>query len=230
MTERNLKNINTIDSLFVKCGWTGSIITFFANNLVNILSFISIIPFIDDRIHKRFNLSSEHLWPRECFVLFIVIFPIILFSLSGNQCLWLPWVGGFCLLNVLSAFLREIIVAPQVTSDRTQGTIIVRNLRRYLIIALLHAITIIVCFAMLLLYFGEQFDPEISDHITALYQSALTFTTLGYGDIKPVENSTIGRVLVIFELAFFILFLGVKLPIAASSLDVNPSTHEDPGD
>jgi hypothetical protein len=80
----------------------------------------------------------------------------------------------------------------------------------------------VLCFAILFLYSGLQFNPSISDPVTALYQSALTFTTLGYGEITPVSN--IAKWIVIFELAFFILFIGLKFPVAISMFRVKQRT------
>src|SRR5699024_10338123 len=34
-------------------------------------------------------------------------------------------------------------------------------------------------------YLGEQFDPHITDLVTALYFSMVTMSTVGYGDITP---------------------------------------------
>ena len=158
------------------------------------------------------------LWPRELFVVLLVLLPtLLLFSLEST-CFWLPWIGGIGLLNVFSAILRDVIVAPQKYRDDKGGFILVRSRLRWMLIAPLQAYSIIICFAMLLLYYGKSFDPNIADHITALYQSALTFTTLGYGDIQPICNE--GKILVVLELLFFFFFIGIKLPIAASVVRV----------
>ncbi|NUM36348.1 MAG: two pore domain potassium channel family protein [Candidatus Brocadiae bacterium] len=34
------------------------------------------------------------------------------------------------------------------------------------------------------------FAPELNEYPKALYFSAVTFTTLGYGDVKPLWNSS----------------------------------------
>lgn len=35
-------------------------------------------------------------------------------------------------------------------------------------------------------YLGKQFDPNITDWVTAIYYSVVTMTTVGYGDINPI--------------------------------------------
>ena len=40
------------------------------------------------------------------------------------------------------------------------------------------------------LYFGNQFKPPIEDVVSALYFSVITMTTVGYGDILPIDQSS----------------------------------------
>jgi len=74
------------------------------------------------------------------------------------------------------------------------------------------------CFAILLLRWSADSCPPICDPLTALYQSFLTFTTLGYGEIHPATGW--GRALITVELLFFLIFLGLRLPLAVSVMRV----------
>ena len=40
------------------------------------------------------------------------------------------------------------------------------------------------------LYLGEQFNPPITDPVSALYFSVITMATVGYGDILPIDPSS----------------------------------------
>ena len=214
-------NHNLDQGLFAPWNYTGSVITTSANWLVNLLNILSILTIFDHIIHNK--IRADKLWPRELFVLFVVFLPTFSFVSISPKSLISPTIGVFALINVLSAVLRDVVLAPQKYRDENGGYILVRSRLRWLLIAPLQAYTIIVCFAILLLHFGQHFDPKIIDKTTALYQSALTFTTLGYGDIKPVD--ALSKAIVIIELLFFFLFIGIKLPIAASVVRVKSVTE-----
>jgi len=94
----------------------------------------------------------------------------------------------------------------------------IRNISRWLIFSGINIFQIVLCFAILMKSYGYQFSKTILDWETALYQSILTFTTLGYGEYVPICNGT--KFLVIFELAAFILIIGFKLPIAINVIKV----------
>jgi hypothetical protein len=129
------------------------------------------------------------------------------------------WVIAFYgLLDVLGATLRDVVVAPQVHRDREGGYIPIRDRLRWLLLVPLNVVEVVLCFAIFLLYYGNQFKPVIADSLTALYQSALTFTTLGYGDFTPTGRA--GQIVVSLELVFFMVFLAVKLPIAISVIRI----------
>ena len=188
---------------------------------MSLITILSILPIIDLCIPEKIVLEKR--WIRELYVVIQVFIPTFLLFYLDPACVLLPCIGFVGLLNVLSAFLRDIIVAPQKYRDEKGGYILIRGRLRWMLIAPLQAYSIVICFALLLLYFGNEFCPNISNHITALYQSALTFTTLGYGDIKPIGDQ--GKLLVILELLFFFLFIGLKLPIAVSVIRVKSTTE-----
>jgi hypothetical protein len=210
----NLKEIDP--SLFAPWGWTGSIIITPINWAVNILTLCSILPIIDLAIPKK--LKIDKLWPREVFVISVAVLPTLSMVLLNPKNWVQVLISVMCLLNVCGAILRDLIVAPQKHSDHQGSYILVRSRLRWFLIAPFQAYSIIICFAIMFLDYGNQFNPIISDSLTAIYQSTLTFTTLGYGDIKPI--CFIGKVLVISELFFFFLFIGIKLPISASLVRV----------
>ena len=124
------------------------------------------------------------------------------------------FVGVYVLLDVLGATLADIVINPQNRRHETGSYILVRSGLRWLLMVPLNVAQVVLGFALLLRFYGHQFSPQVDNPIMALYQSTLTFTTLGYGDIRPVGTG--GRVLVCLELAFFLVFLAIKLPIAVS--------------
>ena len=138
---------------------------------------------------------------------------VALFSLSpgGSVGLAIAIYG----LVVVAALLRDVIHAPLTTVD---GTIAIRSGPRWMVLALLGAVQVATCFAVILLKWGHDFKPPISDPTTALYQSAVTFTTLGYGEITPATQT--GKIIVLSELCFFFVVFAARLPLAVSVLRV----------
>lgn len=130
-------------------------------------------------------------------------------------------IAFYGLAGVMAALLRDAVYSPLKNSDQEGGFISIRNRPRWMVLAYLALVQVALCFAILFLAWGTDFRPPITDPVTALYQSAVTLTTLGYGDILP--GSPAGKKLVVAELFFFLAFLGVRLPLAVSVLRVKSS-------
>jgi len=145
----------------------------------------------------------------------LVALTTLLFACHEKSILTIAAV--YSLVDVTAATFRDIAVSPAIYSDAEGPYIGVRNPLRWMLMAPLNAIQVIISFALLYrtLPVGA-FAKPIGDSITALYFSTVTFTTLGYGDISPTEST--GKLLVTIELLFFLMFLGIKLPIAVSLL------------
>jgi voltage-gated potassium channel len=158
------------------------------------------------------------------------------------------WTGYalviFILLDVLQSFLRDILANPlaelttwakntkesklSLFARAVPAKIAVRGTTRWLMLGLVNVFQIIVGFAVLFLYHGSQFSPPIENWITATYHSILTFTTLGYGDIRPICE--VGRMVAGFELLFFVCFVVMRVPIAVSAICVRPSSPKSRGE
>jgi len=203
--------------IFAPFNWSsGSIIIWLASLLTNILIAFSPLTWIEYYYFQPRKRESP-LWLVEVWIIILLL--VLAITLADGQSSVVCWVIAiYGLVDVLGATLRDLVVAPQVHRDSKGGYLLIRNRIRWLLLVPLNVGQIILCFAILLLYYGDQFKPQISDPLTALYQSALTFTTLGYGDFTPKASA--GQIIVSLELAFFILFLGIKLPIAISVIRI----------
>jgi hypothetical protein len=187
--------------------WEGSIVLFIASLLNNMLAYLS--PMTLFRWYCKRKNRMTPLWTVELWVFFLLLAQgcALIWGATGYWLIWVVAIYG--LLDLLGVASRDIVAALLLHS-----CILVRDPLRWLLIALLNVAQVVICFAILFLYYGTQFEGSIASPVTALYQSALTFTTLGYGDIQPV--SSIGRIIVCLELGFFLLFLLAKIPIAMS--------------
>lgn len=156
----------------------------------------------------------------EVWIFFLVIVQIfVLFSFSSEH--WgKPWVAVYGLLDALGALLRDMVWSPACPGDHA---IHIRDPRRWLMLAVFNIVLIVLSFANIYHFFHDDFCKPPSQAVTALYQSAITFSTLGYGDITPITHQ--GEVIVIAELAFFLLFLVVRLPLGIAAFTVKPSAR-----
>ncbi len=202
-------------AMFAPLKWSGSIVVWVGSLLTNILVSLSLLTWIESYLKWRGRYSP--LWLVEVWVIILLVLQT--FTLVyGKSSLFSMVVAIYGLVDVLGATLRDVVVALQIHSDSKGGYILVRDRLRWLLFVPLNVAEVILCFAILFLYYGNAFNPQICDPLTALYQSALTFTTLGYGDFTPTDRA--GQIIVSLELAFFIVFLAAKLPIAISVIRI----------
>jgi hypothetical protein len=138
------------------------------------------------------------------------------FGRPGDTLIW--WIALYVLLDATTAALRDIVAGPIRHRDEHGGYIEVYDRTRWLFMAVINVVQVVLCFSVFALYYGAQFEPAISDALSAIYFSSVTFLTVGYGDIRPTCPKT--QALVCWELLGFLLFLVVKLPIAVSVLRV----------
>jgi hypothetical protein len=135
-----------------------------------------------------------------------------------DSCIYLYYlfyiIAVYGLLDILGVTLDELLQPIKLDSNYIR----IRSISRWLILAGVNILQVILCFAILIKLYGNQYYPEIQEWKTALYQSILIFTTLGYGDYRPI--SVISKILVFFQLSFFLLILGFKLPVAISVIKV----------
>ena len=154
-------------------------------------------------LHLQFTLVS---------LLFVCLFA----GDPGNALIW--WGAIYILMDAIGAAVRDIVASPIRHTDAEGGYIKVYDKLRWLSMAVVNVIQVVLCFSVFAFYYGLQFKPPILDASSAIYFSSVTFLTLGYGDILPYCTQT--KILVTLELMTFLLFLVVKLPIALSVMRV----------
>lgn len=181
--------------------------------LLSLTSPIRWVEYLYERNDRRLPYLCVELWV----VLNLAAQGLALAAIPRGH--WLALLIAFYgLADVTLALLRDAVDSPLRHKDKEGGYILIRNRPRWMALTFLGLVEVILCFGILLLAWGEEFKPPISDPITALYHSTVTLTTLGYGDITP--NTSYGKLLVIAELFFFVLFLSFRLPLAVSVLRV----------
>jgi hypothetical protein len=154
----------------------------------------------------------------EIWVIFLLFLQILCYYFPGWG-KWLVLISIYVLFNIFLSAANDLIENPVINKfQKCSYFIEIRNPVRWLLLSTINIAQIVLSFGLLFLVYGVQFEPQITDSTTAIYQSLITFTTLGYGEIIPVCN--FGKKIVILELSYFLLFLVLKLPAVLSAFEV----------
>jgi hypothetical protein len=209
MGRKKDENIILKPDAFIKIRWDNSLVLLFAGILTNLILLMCPMTLIrkfmfpllrrDPGLIKYTKLIIE-------FYVFLLIFleAITLFCFARPDFHWICiGVAIFGLWDVLGATLRDIIIASSIHKDGDGPYILVQDPIRWLLMMPMSILQVILCFAILFLCFGNHFGPNaITEPVTAFYQSIMTFTTLGYGDITPIHDCYIGKIIIVSELIF----------------------------
>ena len=199
---------------FIPLRWRGSLFLYTADFLTDFF----LLFFSPLAVCARFRGKPTPMWVVDlwvgtlCGLSLYVLFRFNYMSAWGKFAS--QWFAAYLLVENLAVVLRDVTGSPAVHADKEGQYVTVRDPRRWLLMTPVGLVIIIVAFAILYLANASEFNKALDGPLEAVYYSAVTFTTLGYGDIYPKGN--LGRCLVIAELGFFVLFLAVKLPIAVA--------------
>jgi len=221
-----IHEVQKYDRFFVPLDRKGLIIVNFAALLTNVLRLLCLLN-LYGLIFKRRKFTGPskfgveiYLSAKEVEVWILALLVLEVLALRFIQPagvfyidIW-NFIAIYGLINVLGITMDELLQPLKRKSDYVR----IRSISRWLIFSGINIFQIVICFAILMKSYGYQFSKTILNWETALYQSILTFTTLGYGEYVPICNGT--KFLVIFELVAFILIIGFKLPMAINVIKV----------
>jgi Ion channel len=218
MTEANRSSPPRIDERrkrkdwILEIKWEGSFLLLFTRLANNAFAYISPIRWLWRGLDHFFGIDWRPWWV-EAWMLSLVGLVLwrLFWSIPGDATIW--WVAVLVLTDALGATIRDL-TAPL----HKAGEIVVYNSVRWLLMAAINVVEVGLCFAALALYYGSEFTPPITDGATAIYFTAVTFVTLGYGDILPKGERA--RALISWELLAFILFVAIKLPLAVAVIKI----------
>lgn len=191
-----------------------------------LIDFISIFSLYSIIIRLKYNGEFNKV-PPFIAELYVWSFLILIFFLLSTFNLWnlviqitIVVLSIYRLVDLLDMLGREIFIDSENKKNSTDDSyyilIKVRNVKRWFILRILNIFEIVFCFSILILFWGSDFYNSVLDPLTAIYQSMLTMTTLGYGEIHA--NGSISKFLVIFQLFYFFLFIVLSAPIVLSSM------------
>jgi hypothetical protein len=144
----------------------------------------------------------------------------LLYLKNPNQYSFGVCLAKYCLINAIWSFLRDAVISPLYYDGFTS----IRNGPRWIMLSFLSLFQIIFAFAILFQANCGGLHNGSGGMLANIYFSFVTFASIGYGDLYPVNVETMK--LVILEICFFLLFIGVKLPLAVSALRVEDETKK----
>jgi hypothetical protein len=213
--KRKLGSVEKKEDLFASMKWEGSIVLLVARILANAFAVVSLLTLLVRWPLARYK-KTYYPWMADAYVILLLAGLVSALILGGrsnvNFCLVL--FAAYVLIDATGSVVRDVIISPPTYNDENGLYISIYDGPRWLVLAFLNVIEVVLCFAVFFLYYGQQFCPVIDEPITAIYFSFVTFISLGYGDIKPIYAST--RTLVCCEILSFILFLAIRVPAAVS--------------
>lgn len=182
-----------------------------------------------ERLRRLFWRHHELVpfWFAEVYILgwFVLIGAgLILLPSSSSVFIILVILCIYRLLDILVGIGRIFFIEREHRKDEMGHYLLIRHVGRWAILNLINVFEIILYFSVLFLYLGSGFQEEIKDVLTAFYQSILTITTLGYGEIHA--DSKASKILVICQLFYFLLYLLLILPRVFASIRTKEVTKE----
>jgi hypothetical protein len=119
---------------------------------------------------------------------------------------------------------RLIFIERRHRQDDKGYYLLARHVERWILLIFINIFEIVACFAVLYLFWGNDFCKKIETPLEAFYQSILTITTLGYGEIHA--NGQASQLLVIIQLFYFIFYFLLIAPLVFSSFRIKEVTEE----
>lgn len=153
-------------------------------------------------------------------ILVLLILVVGYFALVGPIPEW-NWmeVSSFYLVQII-VFAGYFYVTAIIVRDR-EGTM--GDITRFTAVSICYMLVQILLYAILYLVTGLKYDSQLS-RIDYVYFSAITWTTVGYGDITPTEGS---RLFTALEAICGYIYMGIFIGIFGSFLMSNFSKTKD---
>jgi len=132
----------------------------------------------------------------DFYVLLKVIFPLLILIYHWQEHNFVIWIMVYVLLETV-LYIPTLIFASDMFSKP-------RSYKRSMLLLFLNYIEIILAFAVLYSC-GNFLNKPLNHWFDAVYFSAMTSSTIGYGDFYPV--TTIGKVLATIQALLFLFFV-----------------------
>ncbi len=178
--------------------------------------FLVLIQFVFPALYIRHITGKMGLLGRklgvEIYVISKLILPLIFFKLHLTSN---PIVLGIIIYMLLETllYLSSLIFLSDIYASPI-------TYKRSLLLLFINFIEIGLEYAVIFSFFNSHYANFFSDKINSsldiIYFSFVSLSTLGFGDISVINN--IGKVIILFQILTFILFVGLFLNFYASKI------------
>lgn len=127
----------------------------------------------------------------------------------------LAWAIAACAIVDILLVHTHIAFVRRSTADPLRTTVL----------ALFSFAQLALAYAVLYALIGSQFQPPLHA-VRAIYFSFVTVSTLGYGDIKPLDEAWLAQSMVVAELVLGLYFLAVVVAIVTSWANTPPGLQK----
>ena len=161
---------STTSPSFPSLEWRGSIVLLSVELLETALVALSPIAWIAHFRRKPLPMWLVDLWVAAlCAASVFLVFLFTTFDESWRVIA--KWTAVYLLLESLGVLLRDLILSPLIYEDEFGAFVGVRDPRRWVILAPIGLIPVILGFAILHLFYGDSFKPPILEPMQAVYFS-----------------------------------------------------------
>jgi hypothetical protein len=196
--------------------------------MLRVISLASVYQWITRLMRRTGRWPDDELipfWFAEVYTLSGFLLLAIAFCfVSVRSSLWYICSGlaGYRLLDLGQGLASILVFESRRRQDDQGGFILVRHPVRWISLTILNLGEVVLYFSFAYLTWGAQFEPPISTRIAAIYQSLAAFVAGG----GSVPTSDLARVIVIFQLCYFVFFLTIVAPVALSLIRAKERTTE----
>jgi voltage-gated potassium channel len=128
--------------------------------------------------------------------------------------------------GLVMAYRGVLLLGLHVSRD----SFTVRSLPAQTAMGIYFVVMFLSCATVFTLRRGAHFEPEIQDSVTALYFVIMTISTVGFGDITPIDSETRGFVLSMIVIGVLVIGSAISvflLPLVTNRLRLILGNKED---
>ena len=196
--------------------------------MLNLISLASAYGWITRLMRRTSRWPDEELipfWFAEAYTLSGFLLLTLAFCfVSLRSSLWYICLilAGYRLFDLGQGLALIVVFDSRRRQDDQGGFILVRDPIRWVSLTLVNLGEVVLYFSFAYLTWGAGFGPPINTRVAAIYQSLAAFVVGG----GSAPTNDLARVIVIFQLCYFVFFLVVVAPVVLSVIRAKELTGE----
>ncbi len=183
-----------------------------------VMLILVVLPFTDVALLLRnlFRGKGKLLYRKlfiDFYVVLNVLFPLLVLFFEWYSCSWIVWICVYLGFQTISSLLSMVFLHKIIPGAISHN--------RNLIALFLNFLQIVILFAILYVSWGEDCFGSCNKIVKmvplhALYLSFETFTTVGFGDIIPLQDR--GYIIMIFQMLIQLIFVYIIFVIFSDKI------------